>query len=501
MADHNFFRILNKYPGSPILGLCYPLSGLSQMPISGSYSYSTGKGGAASFSHAFELDKNYSGFDASYITSSTAATYFDSVTSHNQIYDNSIYQYYNTLYYHFHVGDYYFGASNMTDNFRLEQFRLDYTGDGRSSGVSHLSSFYTSSEAIFNALGLTKSHPNNYIRSKFIRIDEGQGNFDTRTAARDYVYTTLTELDSQVSYGPRRSWIVQLKLTGSGTSQASNFNQGFVETIDINNTDTKAIEIDNNGDFCGILGFDIGYQYTSSLASENGVDFKKSIYILYHTASYAGGSGGDNVNTIHIEKLPVTSSIGSGGTPFGLLYNLPTMRQYSSSLQVNDWPSSFLMGGDGIVPFSTVPSWWVESFDGDTGGGDFENDWKNNGSPVNTNYIISQVGGYATYQLITFKDPSDGRTSNISNPVELYTCEKLPPHIPYLNQLFATNAGSFKSISKQPHLDNPGSATNTTAYYTIPFTDVQSGYQVDSTYTASFFRFTPSASYTYYNQT
>jgi len=497
MADHNFFRILNKFPGAST-ELCYPLRGLSQLPISGSYSYGTGQGGGASFSHAFELDKNYSGFDASYITSSAAATYFDSVASHGQILDFNTNQYYNTLYYHFHVGNYYGGSNNMTDNFRLEQFRLNHIGDGRSSEVSHLSSFYTSSEAIFNALGFTKSHPNNYIQSEFIRIDEGQGTEERRTAARDYVYTTLTEMDSQDSQRPKRSWIVQLKLTGSNSPQQSNFNQGLIETIDINNTDTKAIEIDNNGDYCGILGFDIGYQYTSSLASQNGVDFKKSIYVLYHTASYAEGSGGNSVNTIHIEKLPVTSSIGSGQTPFGLLYDLSTMRQYSSSLQVNNWPSTFLMGSVGL--FSTVPSWWVESFDADTGGGGYyENYWKNNGSPVNTNYIIAQVGGYATYQLITFKDPSDGRISNIGDPLELHTCEKLPPHIPYLDQLFATNAGDCKSISKQPHLDNPYGGTSTTAYYTIPFTDVQTGYLVDSTYTSSFFRFTPSASYTYYD--
>lgn len=498
MADHNFFRILNKFPGIST-ELCYPLRGLSQLPISGSYSYGSGRAGYASFSHAFELDKNYSGFDASYITSSTAANYFDSVTSHGQIYDHNGYQYYNTLYYHFHVGDYYFGATNMTDNFRLEQFRLNHTGDGRSSGVSHLSSFYTSSEAIFNALGLTKSHSNNYIRSKFIRIDESQGTSDAITAARDYVYTTLSELDSQDYYNPKRSWIVQLKITGSGTSQSSNFNQGLIETIDINNTDTKAIEIDNNGHYCGILGFDIGYQYTASLASQNGVDFRKSIYVLYHTASWAGGGGGDQTNTIHIEKLPVTSSIGSGGTHFGLLYDLSTMRQYSSSFQVNNYPSTFLMGDVGL--FSTVPSWWVESFTGPTGAWDVVNDWKNNGSPVNTNYIISQVGGYATTQLITFKDPSDGRISNIGNPLELHTCEKLPPHIPYLNQLTSTNAGAPKSISKQPHLDNPTSYTNTTAYYTIPVTNVQLGYNVEATYTSSFFRFTPSASYNSYQLT
>lgn len=477
MADHNFFRILNKYPGSPILGLCYPLSGLSQMPISGSYSYGTGNGGAASFSHAFELDKNFSGFDASYITSSNAMNNFDCVTSHYQGIDMM-----NTLYYHFQVGSATSSTNTMVNNFRLEQFKLNYPGDGRNSEVSHLSSFYTSSEAIFNALGLTKLNSNNFIESHFIRINESD---------RDYVYTTLTEMNYEsFTYRPKRSWVVQLKLTGS-ISSGLNQNKGYIETIDINNTDTKAIEIDNNGDYCGLLGFDIGYQYTSSLASENGVDFKKSIYVLYHTASYAGSNGSTRSNTIMIEKLPVTSSVGT--SEIGLLVDTPSMRQYSSSLQVNDWPSSFLVGGDGYYSlFQAVPSWWVDSFDAPSGGGSI-NDWKDAGSPVNTNYIIAQVGGYATYQLLTWKDPSDGRTSNISNPVELYTCEKLPPHIPYLYNTFSTYAGSQRSISNAPHLD--GNVGNNTAYYTIPSINIRSGYLIESDYTASFFQFTPSASY------
>jgi hypothetical protein len=471
MADHNFFRILGKFPG---LGteLCYPLRGLTTDPISGSYDFTRANG-----SHSFLLDKNYSGFDASYITSSDAANNLDITIGHKQVIN-----YNTTLYYSFNI-------SAMTDNFRIEQFGLDHSGDGRNSEVTHISSFYTSSEAIFNALGLTKSNTNNTIKCNHIRLDSNTRNDDPYYPNK-FIYTTITELDSQDSYRQKRSFVVQLKMTGSSSS-----NEGYVETIDINHTDTKAIEINNNGDYCYITGLDIGHQYTSSLAgSGDEADFRKSIYVFYHTSSYADGSGSPSLNTIMIEKLPVTGSVSSGNFSLGLLVDTPSMRQYSSSKQVNDWPSSYLISGgqNSTSFFTSVPSWWVDSFDAANNGNDEINYYKIANSPVNTNYLITYATGYATLQLLTWKDPSDGRTANIGNAMELYTCEKVGS-----TQPFYYGGGISTNISNTPFLDG----NSQYAHYTFPIIKKRIEYQTDCDYTASFFAFNPSASYRAYSIT
>jgi len=479
MADHNFFRILNKFPGVD-KELCYPLRGLTTDPISGSYDFTTAYG-----SHSFLLDKNYSGFDASYITSSAARTGLDVTMGYDQTQNYS-----NTFYYNFSI-------SAMTDDFRIEQFGLDYQGDGRSSEVTHISSFYTSSEAIFNALGLTKLNASNTIKSQLLRLDSFT-RFQVPFNSNTFIYTTLTEVDG---FKDKRSFIVQLKMTGSGVS-----NKGYVETIDIDNTDTKAIEIDNNGDYCSIIGFDIGHQYTSSLArnrrspvgSGDEADFRKSIYVMYHTASYAGGAGSTSVNTIMIGKLPVTGSVKSTEDSLGLLVDTPSMRQYSSSKQVNNWPSSYLVEGEdygNYTFFTSVPTYWIKNFDAATGGGDYENYYKNANSPINKNYLITMAGGYVTSQLLTWEDPSDGRTANIGNKVKLHTCEKLSPVKP-----FDYGGGiNYSNISNTPFLD--GNSFNPDAHYSFPITKKRDTYGTDADYTSSFFAFNPSASYNAYELT